>query len=117
MSPENDDLSAPWVRRELRAWLAEISAISNEEALDVMDGRPGALDRFLDFLDDTSIVDPPETTVGVAIYHDELVLFQQFANVVEAGIEGNWNGIAVVATALMSRMDEKETIERPHHPA
>ncbi|RPF20352.1 hypothetical protein [Myceligenerans xiligouense] len=113
MHLKNSDLAAPGVRRDLRAWLVEVSAASNEEALDVMDGRPGALDRFLDFLDDTSVIDPPDTTVDVAIYRDELALLQRFSDAVEAGIEGNWDRIAVAAKALLNRMDENEMTERP----
>ncbi|MBL0888719.1 hypothetical protein HGK34_20975 [Myceligenerans sp. I2] len=53
----------------------------------------------------------------MAIYRDELAVLQRFPDAVEAGIEGNWDGIAVAATALLRRMDENETSERPHHPA
>ncbi|WP_207193656.1 hypothetical protein, partial [Myceligenerans indicum] len=34
MHLKNSDLAAPWIRRDLRAWLVEVSAASNEEALD-----------------------------------------------------------------------------------
>ena len=96
-------LQTPWLRDELRVHLANLSKEQWVTAELDNECRPGdALDEVLDFLDDTGVVDAPETRIGyVLLDEQEAAAMRQLGSILDAALDerahDRWLEVAAAA--------------------
>jgi hypothetical protein len=99
-------LTSPWIRQEFVECLI---GLADEDWLDQAlepNGSPSqALDRVLDFFDDSGVLDEPEALVGRVIEASEVVAVKQFAEVLDQvldqGEPRSWKDASLAAGELL----------------